>query len=649
MSNELVPRNLQAFERHQPALAEQLKGIGPTASVLERGDGGTACNILIGSERLYPGPARDWAAQQVTGLLAEGERVVFDDARHCNVSEYWLPFYRRLVDFCAAREDCDLAGAPLVDAGYVFVFGIGLGWHIEELLRRSPARTLILVEPIVEFLYHSLSAVDWEALFDFAESLGRRIHIITTAQPDDICRAIEAILVAEGNFFIDGSYFYFHYNSWALDEAGTQLALNIRHHYYSTGFFEDEKKMMTNACANMRRHAFHICEDQPFLRQTTPVFVIGSGPSLDNDLDFIRHWRDKVILISSGTALGILLKHGLRPDLHTEMENGPQIFPILAPLRDKYGFDGIRLGASLTVDPAVSGLFDRRWFFLRAALSPSLLLSPFHKVLMGSDPTVSNASFSIATVAGFTDIYLFGVDCGYREGTDEQHHSQHSIYFTEDKPEGTDDIVQRHDRLLPGNFGGKFRTQWSFDLTARGIAELRRHHPALRLFNCSDGARIDGAQPKAAEAIDLSHLPDRSARVLDQVEQQMACYQAGDLLRRLDGRRQVAGCRSFAQAVDAVLESLDADRDGFYELHQRLRCCYQSQGPESLGAIAVAGATLMNMLRAAAFQGIRIADVPARRAYIRFAAAETRRQAAMLFDDTANLFETLLADVPPAA
>ena len=648
-SSPLFRRNLKALSKHQPALAATLKAITQSASLLERDADGIATNVCIGSERLYATAAQDWAADQVKGFLAESQRILFSDVFHCNVTDYSLPFHRGLIDYRKEHIQEPLSAAPIVDVGYLFVFGVGLGYHLEELMLSTPARHLILIEPIEEFLLHSLSAIDWAKLYRLARKRGQTLHIITAQDPTEICQRIEAVLIRESADFIDGSYFFFHYYSWALKEAYGEFVLKVRQHYYSSGFFEDELKMMTNACANMRRNDFYICEDKPFVRQSTPVFIVGSGPSLDNDIDFIRKWRDKVILVSSGTSLGILLKHGLRPDIHTELENGPQIYPILAPLREKYGFEGIRLGASLTIDPAVSDLFDTRWFFLRTALSPSRILASVHKGLVGSDPTVANASFSVTAITGFTEIYLFGVDCGYREGTGEQHHSKDSIYFTEDNPESTEDIVRRHDRTLPGNFGGTFHTQWTFDLTGRGISEVKRRHRTMTLFNCSDGARIDGAQPKAAEAIDLSRLPDRHERVLEQVERQMAHYQPGELLQQFDREQLVAGCRVLADAVVEAIATTRRKKGGFWEFRERMVLLYKAHEQDCRGVIVIAGSTLLNMMRAAAFHGTRIEDPRLRRKYFHHVLDELQVYATTMFEQTAEFLETLLAEDTPVS
>ncbi len=645
----LFRRSLKAVAKHQPDVAAALKAIKLSESLLERDANGAACNICIGSERLYATAAQDWAAGQVKGFQADSQRILFKDVLHCNVTDYSMPFYRSMASYWEKHGQGSLSNTPVVDVGYIFVFGVGLGYHIEDLLLNTPARNLVLIEPIQEFLLHSLSSIDWSQLYRLAKKHNKKLHIIAAENPTGIVRRVEDYLIKEGADFIDGSYFFFHYYSWALKEAYSDFILKIRQHYLSTGFFEDEKKMMTNACANMRRNDFYICEDKKFVSQSTPVFIVGSGPSLDNDIDYIRQWRNKVILISSGTSLGILLKHGLRPDIHTEMENGPQIYPILAPLREKYGFEGIRLGASLTVDPAISDLFETRWFFLRSALSPTRLLASVHASLPASDPTVSNASFAITAITGFAEVYLFGVDCGYREGTSEQHHSKHSIYFTEDNPESTEDIVQRHDRTLPGNFGGTFRTQWTFDLTARGISEVKRWRRSMALYNCSDGARIEGAKPKAAEAINLSHLPDRHERVLRQVEQQMACYQPGELLRKLDREQLVAGCRVYSAAIVTAIAAARRKKGGFWEFHQELKAINKAHQEDCLAVIAIAGATVLNTMRAAAFCGIRIEDPRFRRKYFHHALDELHVFATTMFDQTAEFLETLLAEETPVS
>ena len=45
------------------------------------------------------------------------------------------------------------------------------------------------------------------------------------------------------------------------------------------------------------------------------------------------------------------VEHGIVPDFHAEIENGDWVYDALVPLRERYGFTGITLVASLSVDP----------------------------------------------------------------------------------------------------------------------------------------------------------------------------------------------------------------------------------------------------------------------------------------------------------
>ena len=161
--------------------------------------------------------------------------------------------------------------------------------------------------------------------------------------------------------------------------------------------------MVRNCHGNLARWPFHLVESRAFRAQTLPVFIVGAGPSLDADLAVIRRWREQVLLVSCGTTLGILLKHGLRPDIHVELERGALVYDLLAAVEQEHGFAGITLLASTTVDPRLGELFDKCWFFFRAGLSPGGAAPRGSAgVLRGADPLCCNAAFSAVAAMGFS-------------------------------------------------------------------------------------------------------------------------------------------------------------------------------------------------------------------------------------------------------
>ena len=374
-------------------------------------DGKGPTNIDLGRATLYTGDGAAWSAEQVAAHLSAPDAIYFSNPTHCNVSPISLELLRSLTGFLLEENLGPQVGpVPVRDTGFLIVLGVGLGYHLPELVARTTARHIVLVEPYPEFLCHSCLAIDWSALFDAAEERGLRLHFILENQPQEMSRAVEKIVVAEGNTFLEGTAFLPHYFAWALKEAYRLLREHLKTLYTSSGFFEDELEMVRNTNENLKACDFHLVQGRAHLEQSFPVFLVGSGPSLDENLGHIRRLRDKAIVVSCGTALRILLKNGIRPDLHCENERVALVTDLVTACRDQYGLHGITLLATTTMFPEVASMFDARWIYYRYSLSPAVLLNPGISPLYNADPLVINAAFSAMTFLGFSNLYLFGTD-----------------------------------------------------------------------------------------------------------------------------------------------------------------------------------------------------------------------------------------------
>ena len=637
-ATELVRRNKAAFKTHSPAILDLLGQIRDAQSVPVVEDG-LLQNIRVGESMIYPAPAVEWTQRQLRGFYDDPLRMVFDNANHCNPSDISLRLYSDLGHHLAEGDHDHLAAAPVVDSGFAFVFGVGLGHHIESLIDTLKVRHFIFIEPVLEFLLHSMLVVDWTEVFRKAEDAGIQIHFVTEQEPKDITRRIEAILVSLGTTFIEGSYFYYHYYSWALIEANSLLSVNIKHHIYSTGFYEDECLMIANSSGNILDHAFRICEPKPMVELDVPVFIVGSGPSLDNDIEYIQKWRSKAVVISCGTTLSILLRHGIRPDIHIELENGPLTPQHISRAAEEFGpMDGIIFAGSITVDPRAIAQFPEAWLLFRGALSPATIFRGPHLTLAGAEPTVSNGGFAVAAASGFRQIYLFGVDCGYRAGG-KTHHAKDSIYY-HDKQFDLGDVKSAYDRTLPGNFGGTYRASYAFDMTARNICELKRHYRHIDLYNCSDGARIDGAAPKAAAAIDLSASRGDPKATLERVRQQWAAYEPRGMLRWCDTEAIIDGCRIYADEIASFCAEAKA-QTSFYAMFSDLLQLSRAMPEETKGVRAIIEPSVHSMMRIAAYYGCRMRDETKRHELLGYALDRIVPLVQEMCDGTAEIFERL--------
>lgn len=187
------------------------------------------------------------------------------------------------------------------------------------------------------------------------------------------------------------------------------------------GSFEDELVGFKNACINLKD--CKLLSTNP-TRINAPICVIGNGASLDLCIDFLKTYKDFMILLSCGTALKVLRNHGIKPDFQVEIERIPYLSNVLI----EAGLDDIPLLFAQTTDTKACNLSSERYGFLRGG-SSSAYLDSIKPALEFSSPFVGNAGVSIAALLG-SDVILCGIDCGYIKGYSK--HAKQSFYGDED-------------------------------------------------------------------------------------------------------------------------------------------------------------------------------------------------------------------------
>jgi|AGTN01.1.fsa_nt_gi Uncharacterized protein conserved in bacteria len=515
VSESLLDANLAVFETHFPSLHARLKAGGSPLSSLMF-DRGEAVDINLGSGRLYRTDGRILAPAQVEAFMRAPVQAGYLLPDH-NTFDSLLSrrVHQQLLDSASRHDAGELRSMNEGESGYFFIFGVGLGYHLPLLLERIKTPHVVICEAFEEFLLASLQVIDWGMLVDSCRKRGVTLHVVCSRAAEDIVRQVIHVIDKNGPFFLDGSYFFKHYPLWAFEEAERRLINELPRQMMARGFFEDERKMVRNAVTNFQKYDVHVLTGGFRPRSHVPVFVIGAGPSLDACIPYIKEWREHAIVFSAGSGLQPCLKNGIIPDFHVELENTHHIVGKLKFILEQHPdlfpngkFEGIRLVGSATLNPQVPPLFSDLFLFMRDSSTPSLSFGAEFGVHTGAGPTVANTSISTLARMGLGDVYLFGVDCGWRDQFN--HHARDTIYYTSahfrnDKMSGT--------YTLPGNFGGEIQSDIIFDW-CRDILEQSFAAFHLTVYNCSDGALLKGATPRVAEALHFNGDPlDREAIV----------------------------------------------------------------------------------------------------------------------------------------
>lgn len=546
-NRDRLKSNLKALARDHEALARDLERVVPASRLVM--DAGGDFNIDIGGGRLfYPDGARRAAEQQVAQYLEHPTRFQIAPA---DVIEDCIELNRVTRALRSALADIPAAAGPGPFGGFLVVFGIGLGHHLRLLAERLAFRTLIVVEPHDELLAHSLHVLDWQRLLQDLGRDGREVRFIRGANA-----FVQVLRLIRGPHypFLDGSYFYIHYQSPELASLAEQLLNQCRAMSMSSGWIEDQLTMMANSSANFARPGFLLQDSRVETGRALPAFVVGAGPSLDADLEDIRRCRHDVVLISASSGLKVLLEHGLRPDIHCELENGAGLGEVAEELSRRFGLSDITLYASATVDPRIAPCFGRAVYFYRSYVSSTVFYADGAESTSFAEPTSGNTAVHCALSLGFREIYLFGLDFGARDP--DHHHSRHSVYYTyKDEAEMATWTPYDFTMPVPGNFGGQVMTGWLLDWGRVSVSNAIKGFDGVRVMNCSDGVLIAQATPLSAEALDIAPAPMAPADDLKRAFAELTAAEA-DRSRPEDVARLR---RIIAGFVQGCLEAIAAE------------------------------------------------------------------------------------------
>ncbi len=614
--NPQFAANIAAFETHAPDLHAQLSRLTePLSELLILPNGGV--DMSLQGQLFYGADAVEFAEAQLQAFLSNPQRLFFNEPDPANIEGVAGDYCRALC----GRMEAARIGLNRESVGknshFTIVFGAGLGLHIEPLIRHTECKVLLIVDPTLENIFHSLSVVDWAGIFSEADASGREIIFIVEDSVDAIIATARTAIRARNPALLDGIYVYAHYHNSLLKGARERFQQELFLHLSGLGFFEDELRMMANSCSNLG-HGQTMAINRQMPVHETPLFIVGSGPSIDKDLDFIKENRDRAILMSIGSGLRGLLAHGVKPDYHVELENEFTTAYIIGVVAEEFDLAGITLIGSYTIQKRVADRFDETLFYFRERTSSSMLFGDGFQQVSPAGPTVANSALSVAIRFGFKDVYLFGMDMGSKDQS--LYHSSGSVYGA-----GVLSELDRPDTPIPGNFGGTAFAENVLIWCRHSFENMLRAHRYMRCTNCSDGARIANAIPRLTRTIELTNEPVDREAFKRQIRDGISVFS--------EGRRRQSWYlplrRSEVQVVvDAALACLDraaAQDDPDLEwMHELATLVRYDLGGERSTALAFFYGTVLLMLGCSWWYDRRLAEADRRTDFRKAVIAELR-------------------------
>jgi hypothetical protein len=206
-----------------------------------------------------------------------------------------------------------------------------------------------------------------------------------------------------------------------------------------------------------------------------------------------------------------------------EKERPYLVYDLLTKTVEREFLKGIHFLGLNVVHADVFNLFESGGVIMKTADTMGFLVAQHgmpRDLLLNCQPTVTNTAVDFALSVGFKQIYLFGVDLGYKDT--EQRHSLHTAYHGElTDDDALDQLLAEmpeSDIMVPGNFGGEVATDKILFTAGKMMGNMINRFPAARIFNMSDGAMIKGGTPLTKESFALEGVTASKAEIVEVIK-----------------------------------------------------------------------------------------------------------------------------------
>lgn len=319
------------------------------------------------------------------------------------------PFNSRMNSFLEAERfilNQDFKGIRVC-----ILFGLELGYRALSLLKHHPSLQVIVLELRLEVIARAFSCLDFSAALNsgaFSILTPENPYILENLFKPFLSREIKALVHRPSFRFFEADYEPY----WSKVKA-IQKIKNVNQ--VTIEYFQD--LWIHNILTNLKSYLqypgvevlFGSCLNQP-------IFIIGAGASIEEQVEEIKQLPQKGIVIAATTVLNFLLHHGVCPHILIAVDPQSKLqehFFSLYRQKEKLPFFPL-----LVVEPTVNHLIVQHYpgkviFTQTTLLQEELKELLFEKGMLDAGGSVLTAAFSLAHAMGGAPIVFFGLDLSF--------------------------------------------------------------------------------------------------------------------------------------------------------------------------------------------------------------------------------------------
>ncbi|MDK2786850.1 MAG: hypothetical protein PWP07_75 [Epulopiscium sp.] len=363
------------------------------------------------------------------------------------------------------------------------VYGMGLGYHILELIKRlHKDNPLIIIEPNEGVLSRAFSVYDWTSLmrrdktYIFSGTDANELKLVL-GEFIDISNVDNLKLLNFSQYHKVYSSFY----EKVVEEIKHYVSLfkiskNTREHFweqFNKNFFNNLYSIFYQRSINDLKNQF----------KNVPAFIVSAGPSLDKNVKELKNVKDKGIIFSGGRTLPTLLNHNIEPHFVVSIDPGIAAYHVLK----EYADHNLPLITTVVSNDTVISEHQGDVFYISNSEYKGLIryFTQRDMDVLPLGASVANASLAIAVYLGCNPIIFIGQDLAY---TDGKYHADSCNDTTES--DTVDDMIE-----VEGIDGNKVFTNSVWHTFLMWMEKFIIHNPNNIYIDATEGgAKIHGTK-----------------------------------------------------------------------------------------------------------------------------------------------------------
>lgn len=376
-----------------------------------------------------------------------------------------------------------------------FVFGLGLGIHLDLLHKKLKSKKYVLIEPSLEIFRLSLFITNYETLSKDAD-----INFAISLDENEFYDLI--YVLSEETFLYDHyiKFFKFSQNCQMYIEIIQNFLVSQRHLLYS----------YDRALESFSRTYKYMSEGFSFFKLTginmfeKPVLLLAAGPSLSMNIQFVKKNQNVFIVVAVYTLLPYLEEENIIPDIITQYDQQDEaVMKTISKIKNKSFFDKtIFLFASHLIDKLMNVFPKSRVFVFQALYK----VKPTYGTL--SSPSIGEITYGLIFHLGVKDIYLLGLDMSIsNSGNTHIENHENSEGFGNISTEVKNNFTFRKNIItVKGNFLEEVNSLPLFKVSICALNDMLKYASLknTKVYNLSDGAYFNNTLPTRISEINLT-------------------------------------------------------------------------------------------------------------------------------------------------